>query len=142
MEKLSRYNTKQRDRIMDFLLKNQDNHITVDDITEAFKDESTPIGKSTIYRYMDVLVNEGIVRKYITQEGYPACFQYCGDNPICKEHFHLKCSGCHQLFHVESPILAAANCEIQEKYGFTIDSSKTVFYGYCQDCIKEQNNEK
>lgn len=139
MKKSGRYNTKQRDQIMAYLQKNKDDHITVEQLIEDFKEEGCAIGTSTVYRYLDLLVKEGVLRKYMIEEGCPACFQYSEPAKECKEHFHLKCSVCGELYHVESENLTKAEVELSEKYGFHIDSLKTVFYGYCKKCKNEEN---
>ncbi|MEE0776926.1 MAG: Fur family transcriptional regulator [Bacillota bacterium] len=135
------YNTKQRDRIMDYLLANRDRHITVDILFDAFREEGKSIGKSTIYRYLDILVNEGTVRKFKIEEGHPACYQYCGDHQHCCEHFHLKCDNCGELFHIDSDYLFKAKDELMNLYGFAVDSSKTVLYGRCAKCSGEDENQ-
>ena len=133
------YNTKQRDRIMEFLKANGDRHITVDVLFDAFRKEGKSIGKSTIYRYLDILVSEGVVGKFMIEEGHPACYQYCGDCSQCCEHYHLKCSGCGELFHIDSIYLEKAKDELMRLYGFAVDSSKTVFYGLCARCREKEN---
>ena len=81
MEKIFKYKTKQRENILNYLKQNKQNHITADQIIEHFKSTGTPIGKSTVYRYLDNLVTENIIRKYISQERGSACFQYI-DNQV------------------------------------------------------------
>ncbi len=134
MEKSGRYNTKQRDKLRSYLKDNSHRHITVEEIYESFRQSNNPIGTSTIYRYLDLLVREGVVRKFMVEKGSPACYQYFGESPQCNEHFHLRCNDCGQLFHVECDSLGRAAQEIEKEYGFKIDPSKTVFYGKCAYC--------
>ncbi len=137
MTEVNRYNTKQRERIRILLEKNKDRHMTADDIYESLREGDTAIGVSTIYRYLNLLVRQGLVRKFLVEKGQPACYQYYGESPSCCEHFHLKCNNCGKLFHVKSELLEKAKAEIEDDFGFIIDSSKTVFYGKCADCGKE-----
>lgn len=130
------YKTKQKEYILTFLEQNQDKHLTAENILDYLKQNNTPVGKSTIYRYLDVLVNQGIVRKYIIEEGKSACYQYVVEERGCKEHFHLKCNDCGKLFHVECEQLSGIDNHILEHHRFRIDNSKTVFYGVCEDCAK------
>lgn len=138
MDKCGRYNTRQRDRINAYLQENSNRHITVDEIYDFFKENQHPIGVSTIYRYLDLLVDEGVVRKFMVEKGSPACYQYFGAVPHCHEHFHLKCDNCGKLFHVECSSLTQAAGEIEKSYGFKIDHAKTVLYGQCSHCNKEK----
>ena len=137
MDKAARYNTKQRDRIMEYLKKKQNEHITVEQLIDDFKEEGISIGISTVYRYLDVLVKEGTVRKFTIEEGCPACFQYFESQNACKEHFHLKCNCCGALYHIESEHLTKAQAEVFRTFGFRVDPSKTVIYGECRKCSKE-----
>lgn len=59
------YKTKQRDHILQFLIENQSRHVTVDDVVDHLKQSGNPVGKATVYRYMDKLVNQGDVRKFL-----------------------------------------------------------------------------
>ena len=47
------YQTKQRNQILDCLIKNKDRHITADEIMNALNGEKPLVGKTTVYRYLD-----------------------------------------------------------------------------------------
>lgn len=130
------YKTRQKECILAFLEQNREKHLTVDDMISYLKINETPVGKSTVYRYLDVLVGRGVVRKYMIEEGKGACYQFIEDKIACSEHFHLKCSECGQLFHVECERLEGINEHVLEHHKFVIDNSKTVYYGMCNKCNK------
>ena len=92
------YNTRQRELILDYIKKNAKKHLTADDIADALKAEQ--VGKTTVYRYLEKLCEQNIVRKFILSEGKSACFQY-NDEQQCHDHFHMKCLKCGRLFHLE-----------------------------------------
>lgn len=127
------YKTKQREFILDFLMENSEVHLTADDILTALKKDNVSVGKSTVYRYLDKLVEEGTVRKYIGEEGVSACYQYSASKK-CVNHFHLKCVRCNKLFHLECEYLDEIEQHILKHHKFNIDNSKTVFYGICENC--------
>lgn len=131
-----KYNTKQRELILKYLSESAGKHIKADNIIEYLKQNETPVGKSTVYRYLDTLVEENLVRKYTIEEGVGACYQYIGKekNNHCREHYHLKCSNCGELFHVNCELMDEINAHILKEHNFQIDSSKTVFYGICEKC--------
>lgn len=135
-----RYNTKQRELILKYLSESEGEHIKAEDILEYLKANDTPVGKSTVYRYLDALVEQGNVRKYTIEDGQGACFQYIGENvkTHCKEHYHLKCSDCGELFHVSCEFMDEINTHILNEHNFTVDNSKTVFYGLCDKCTKKK----
>ena len=128
----SRYNTRQRDLILEFLQTNKSRHLTAEEIAEGLRGQR--VGKSTVYRTLDLLIREGSVRRFFIEDGASACFQYAPPDGACKMHYHLKCYNCGALFHVECEFLDQVEAHIFERHGFQIDNSKTVLYGVCQDC--------
>lgn len=132
-----KYNTKQGESLLAFLIKNKDRHTSVQEIIGFLASEGTPMGTATIYRQLDKLVEEGLVRRYILDGKSGACYQYIGDADGCHEHYHLKCVCCGKLIHIDCDRLSDINRHIFEHHDFTVDSSQTVFYGKCAQCGKE-----
>ncbi|MBQ8297942.1 MAG: transcriptional repressor [Ruminococcus sp.] len=136
MKNNSGYKTKQKENLLAFLIRNKDKHTNVREISVFLAGEGTPMGTATIYRQLEKLVGQGLVRKYILDGSTGACFQYIEEADCCHEHFHLKCTSCGQLIHVDCDFLSEAQNHIFEHHGFTVDSSQTVFYGKCSECSK------
>lgn len=134
MDTATSYKTKQRDQILDCLIKNKDRHITADEIRTVLNKDQTLVGKTTVYRFLDKLVSQGIVRRYFVEGGKSACYQYMERNGVCNKHFHLKCVACGQLFHLECDYLGELDSHIREYHDFCVDNSKTVLYGQCGSC--------
>ena len=132
-----KYKTKQRELIFKFLVDNKNRHVTVDEIIEYTRKVDSPVGKTTAYRYMDELEQKGIIRKYIIEKGICACYQYIDKNQDCQNHFHLKCKVCGKLYHLDCSFLNDLKMHLCEDHGFEIDSSKTVFYGTCKECLNK-----
>lgn len=131
------YRTKQREIILDYLKKCQNGHVTIDEVTNHLKDEGNKVGRTTIYRYMEKLTSEGLLRKYYIEEGMGACYQYQTEDSACNSHFHLKCTKCGSLFHVDCDFLSHIEEHVYEHHHFKVDNSKTVLYGICENCSKE-----
>ena len=131
------YNTKQKEKLLDYLISNKDKHTNVQTISSFMAEEGTPLGTATIYRRLDKLVEQGIVRKYVIDGKTGACYQYIGDGNECCRHFHLKCVRCDRLIHIDCDHLSGISRHIFEHHGFQVDSSKTVFYGVCAKCAEE-----
>lgn len=130
------YNTRQRELILEYIKENADSHLTADSIADALKPEQ--VGKTTVYRYLEKLCEQHLVRKYILSEGKSACYQYSGGEE-CHDHFHLKCLKCGRLIHLECDYLKDIAAHISVEHNFTIDSSRTVFYGICGECAKQHD---
>jgi Fe2+/Zn2+ uptake regulation proteins len=135
MNKMSHYKTKQKEALLNFIKSLNGQHVTVQQIAVHFETQGYTLGITTIYRHLDKLVSEGIVKKYILDGVSGSCFEYIGDPHSCNEHFHLKCEECGILIHLECKSLEKIYSHISESHGFAINSLKTIFYGRCPKCI-------
>ena len=127
----SDYETKQKAAIIDFI-KSNSGHITAKDIVNELSKCGEKVSTATVYRRLDKLVDSGMLKKYITDKG--ACYQYSTD---CHgDHFHLKCTSCGTLFHVDCEFLMSIAPHIMEHHKFKVDNRRTVMYGLCESCNK------
>ena len=135
------YNTKQGDLILRLIRENGGRHLTAEDIVRRLADSGCAVGKSTVYRHLERLTREGTVRRFVLHDGESACYQFAGDG--CCNHYHLKCSRCGRLLHVECEYLDKVSELIYEHHGFTLSEENTVLYGLCADCAgKEKPDEQ
>lgn len=130
------YKTRQRDLILNYFIKNNSKHVTAEEVLEHLKEQGNSVGKSTVYRFLEKLVEQGTVRRFFIEEGKGACYQYLGEQHQCHEHFHLKCVSCGVLLHIRCDLLIEAEKHILNNHDFTIDNTKTVLYGLCDKCKK------
>ena len=137
----NKYNTKQRERILSYLKENQDSNITAEEILKHFNSIGEDIGKATVYRFLNDLVKESIVKKYMVEGRNCSCYQYV-DGQHCKEHFHLKCEKCNKIIHLECNEFKDVQNHIAKEHDFELDNIKTVFYGICNNCKNDCKNEK
>lgn len=131
-----KYRTKQRAQIIEYLETTRGQHLTAKAVSAALDEAGLGIGAATVYRQLDRLVDEGLMRKYYIGEGEAACYEYVGEHAECAhEHcFHCLCTSCGRLVHVECHDLAQLGEHLQDHHGFSIDPMRTVFYGLCEDC--------
>ncbi len=131
------YETKQSRLVDDFLKNNTAKHFSAEDVYFALVSSGEKIGRTTVYRQLDKLVETGKVRKFFTGEKDACCYQY-NNSDRCHNHYHLKCSVCGKLIHTECDFLDKLSAHIFNDHQFTVDGSKTVLYGTCKTCIKEK----
>lgn len=136
------YKTKQKEKILEYLMSHPSQHVTAQEISYHLNQEGTNVGTATIYRQLDQLVTDGTIRKYTIDSRTGACYEYLPDSGECHRHFHLKCIQCEKLYHVACEHLTELEEHILEHHGFQIDQSKTVLYGVCETCRKEQEDNK
>ncbi|MBO7703977.1 MAG: transcriptional repressor [Solobacterium sp.] len=135
----TKYRTKQREELLEYLRSLNGEHITAALIAEHFKERGSGIGKATIYRQLEQMVEEGLVYKYVVDANSPACFEYVpeeshGHREVC---FHCKCEKCGKLFHMHSEELEELQAELKSNHRFFMDPRRTVFYGICSACEQE-----
>lgn len=132
----AKYKTRQSEKIREFLKANPRKHFTAYDVCDYFKEKGEAIGTTTVYRQLDALVKEGTIKKYVFEENSSACFEYVEEHDA--EHhctcYHLKCTECGKLIHLNCEEIGMFERHIAEHHGFKIDSVRTVFYGLCADC--------
>lgn len=135
----SEYRTRQRELIIERLIAARDRHITADELVEELRGDG--VGRSTVYRALERLVDKGEVRKYRLDDG-GSCYQYTGGDDACREHHHLMCLRCGRLFHTECGFLDELSAHIMKDHKFRLDTSRTVLYGVCEKCAEAEAEEE
>ena len=125
------YRTKQRENLLEFFRDNKAKCFLAKDI---IKNSSISLGEATIYRTLSKFTEDGILKKFISQEGGGAYYQYNECMDSCSSHFHLKCVKCGELFHMDCSFLNEMTHHINKEHGFNVDNSKTTLYGTCKNC--------
>lgn len=132
-----KYNTKQRDIIIECLKQNSDCHMSADDIYLLLQKGGKNVGRTTVYRHLDALCDEGKLLKYTVGEKSPCCFQLKSDS--CSRHYHLVCEKCGKLFHTQCTEVDEFLRHFEKHHNFTVDMTKTTLYGICDKCKKEES---
>lgn len=129
----NKYNTKQREKILAYLKENKDSNVTAEEILKHFKSMEDNIGKATVYRYLNELVKQNIIKKYNLEDRNCSCFQYV-EEKHCEEHYHLKCEKCNKIIHLECDEIKEIQKHLQKEHKFQLNNRKTVLYGICDKC--------
>ena len=131
----NQYNTRQRNKLLEYMQTVPGEHFTAKDVCGYFQTCGTPIGVATVYRQLERMVEEGLVNKYIIDANSPACFEYVDRQATCGEEcFHCKCEKCGKLIHLHCEELVQIRSHLKEEHHFTLDPLRTVFYGLCEEC--------
>ena len=129
------YKTKQKKSLINFLENHKSKQVSISEIISQICPNGT--GKSTIYRLISKMVDDGIMIRIRGNDGRSVLYQYAGENNLCHEHFHLKCTDCGKLIHLDCNELSHIGTHISKEHNFLIDSKKTVLYGTCFDCMSQ-----
>ena len=139
----STYKTEGKTRLITFFSGHPDTQFTVDELhaalTNAYPEayQGAKGGKSSLYRQLSVLLEEGTVRKFRDDKQSAYVYQYvaCG---ACSHHFHLKCLSCGKLEHLDCAISDQLLAHISKDHHFCIDRGRSILYGLCAACHEEE----
>ena len=134
-----KYNTRQKQVIYEYLLSNREKLLSCDEISDNLKAMGTPVGKATLYRFLDSLVSSGDARKIADDGKKSAAYQLLDKDMNCHGHMHLKCTCCGALTHLGCDFMSTVGEHILKHHKFKIDNSKTLIYGICEDCYGKEN---
>ncbi len=107
------------------------NHPNAEQIYENIVLKHPSISRATVYRNLNMLVDEGKVKR-IRVLGGPDHFDRTLGN-----HYHIQCTACKQVSDIEvfdDIDLCAKNVET---FGYVLESYEIVFNGICPDCQKK-----
>lgn len=131
------YNTKQKQLILNFLTENKNGQFTCENISDSLKLSGTPVGKTTVYRYLEKLASCGKVRKISDNKSKCTLYQIIDEDMNCENHLHLRCLGCGEFVHLGCDFMHGINEHILKHHSFTVDNTKTVLYGMCSKCSEK-----
>lgn len=138
MKRPASYTTKQRDAIVSYLSSLGAAHVTAGRIAEHFKEQEICVGLTTIYRQLDKLVQQGVVKKYTVDGINGACYQYISEDSDMNDHYHLKCEMCGELIYLQCDYIDALSRHFLENHLFALEPQKTLFYGRCNNCFSQE----
>lgn len=128
------YKTRQKTAILQCIEGMGDKHFTIDELCDILNKKGETAGRTTVYRMVEKLSNDGVLQKYVMPQGESSCYQYVGVDNRCHEHFHLKCERCGSLIHMDCDEMDTLAKHIKEHHGFNLNPLKTVIYGVCEGC--------
>jgi len=135
MEKQS-YNTKSRKYILTFLEQNSDTAVSVGDITEFLGKNNISVNFTTVYRYLNKLVSEQKLNKFLDKSGQKAVYQLNRKEKACHNHIHIQCTECGRLMHLDCEFMDDLECHLEKNHGFNLKCEGSILYGICNECKK------
>lgn len=131
IKQMKNYMTAQRRLLLSYLESHRNIQYSVDELTAALSDEG--ISQSAIYRNIDKLAQDGVIRRFTDASGNRFLYQYVGGSE-CAFHLHLKCTGCGRIIHMDSETSEAVIKAALLKNGFRVDKKDTILLGLCRTC--------
>jgi Fur family ferric uptake transcriptional regulator len=122
--------TPQRQAILEIILESQ-NHLTPVALHKRARDRHPKVGKVTIYRTLELLIQLGFLCK-VHSETF--CRSYLVRRPD-EHHHHLVCSICGKVVDFNNCELKKMELQLTNETNFIIDDHLLEFHGRCQSCV-------
>ena len=106
-------------------------HVTADFLYDYLVKKHPSISRGTVYRNLNILCNEGLIKKIKTPDGADF-FDFS-----LHDHYHVKCVSCGKISDVDMDELPDILPKISDKHGYDICGYNLFFEGYCPNCRKE-----
>ncbi len=131
---MAEYKTEQKKSLLAFLKANCESSYTIEEIVEGLSaTEGHAPGKSTVYRLMTRLVEDGVVRRSAGAQGRQFVYRIIADDH-CKNHLHLQCMDCGRILHLDEGLSDSLLESVRSAQNFSVSEEDTVLMGRCADC--------
>ncbi len=121
--------SSKRDRIVSIFL-GQQGHLSADDLVELVRREAPGLGRATVYRTLQWMVESGVARKVDFGDGRSR-FEPSIRHP---RHFHLICNVCHRSSEFLSSDVEALLEEVAGARDFQPAETVVQVFGVCEAC--------
>lgn len=132
---MAEYVTEQKKILKRILEENSDSAYTVEELMAKLRErcgDSAP-GKSTVYRLITHLVEDGTVKKFSGEGSRKWSYQIVmGEHCDC--HLHLKCMDCGKLIHLDESVSDELLDKVRTISDFSVNEEATVLFGRCGGC--------
>lgn len=120
--------TKQKELIKEILSRPENHlHPTINEIIKMVEQEDDSIGQATIYRQVNRLVKENVLKRIPTKDG----FRYDINNNL---HSHFICQKCGRIIDLYDKNYQKLVNELENKYSIKINESNLINEGICEEC--------
>ena len=118
-----------------------DGSFTADEIHQHLDSSSSPVGRATVFRTLDLLVQQGILDRLHRPDG---CHSYVVSIGHDRHHHHLICSSCGTVRDVTVPAALERSIErnlgdVASEEGFAIDHHRLDLIGRCAAAVAHEN---
>jgi Fur family transcriptional regulator, ferric uptake regulator len=120
--------TRQRILVAD-RLASAGRQLTAEELYRRLRAEKPSIGRATVFRTLERLVDAGVARR-LERDGHVYAYVAC--QPA--HHHHLSCTRCGRVEEIEETYVAPMARRLEDERGFEVDDARLDFYGRCGRC--------
>ncbi len=112
------------------LIAAHDGPFTAADLAAAAEVRDLRIGRATIFRAIELLLELGVIERLDLPSGEHA---YVACRPA-HHHHHVVCSGCGRAVDIDDAGLRAVVTAVESRTGYRIDTHRLELFGLCAAC--------
>ena len=121
--------TPQRIAVLEEIIKDKGHRVS-EDIYLAIKSGKTYVSRATVYRTLDILVQNQFVRKLNLGDGKARYERKINS----QHHDHLVCIRCRKIIEFMDPNIEMLQEKIAIKYQFSLKRHVHQLFGICKEC--------
>lgn len=125
--------SKQKEEILKTVI-NSSSHPDATYIYNKVREEIPNISLGTVYRNLNTLVDAGMIRKIMLDDGNIRF------DKTLNTHNHIKCIYCGKLEDINILLNRNDIARIENETSFKITDSSFNINGVCENCLKERKN--
>jgi len=103
--------------------------LTAGELYERVRDAQPSLGRATVFRTVERLVEAGVARRLELDRHV---YAYVACQP--EHHHHLSCTSCGRVEEIPELWVQSIARRATEDLGFEIDDARLDFYGRCSAC--------
>jgi Fur family transcriptional regulator, ferric uptake regulator len=107
--------------------------LTADELYRSLKRQEPSIGRATVFRTLETLVEAGVARR-LELDGHVYAYVAC----LPEHHHHLACTNCGRVEEIDEAYVRPIVDRLARDMGFQIDDARLDFYGRCATCRAEE----
>ena len=115
------------------LIASRDGHFTATELVTDAKARRLGVGRATVFRTLDVLVELGAVERLDLPSGEHA---YVVCEPA--HHHHVVCSRCGRTEEIDDSGVRTVVREVARRTGYRVDEHRLELFGLCPACLTNQ----
>lgn len=127
-----RRNSARRTRILEHL-QDVDRFLSSQEIHKQLKSQGQSLGLATVYRQLEILVEEGQLDSIVSPKG-EKLFRHCGVDE--DHHHHIICRKCGVTKQIEISEVEEMAELAGRKYKFSDVTHSLEIFGLCEKCSK------
>ena len=114
-------------------LANSGANFTIDDLWQSIREIEPRLGRATVYRAVETLVNLGLLNRVEFADGTHH-YRVCDDG----HHHHLTCIQCRRVVEVDICVPAELLTAVGHETDFSIEGHSLALFGRCPGCRNNQ----